>query len=73
MVRWLPKRKGEVEQVDKYRLADYLAELLVLGDSPLVGKTWEQSRVSRETKVELSNLIREGKAVAFHQTQYPRA
>ena len=63
--RWLlPKREGETEQVDKYRLADYLAELQVLGDSPLVGKTWEQSKVSRETKVELSNLMREGRAVA---------
>jgi di/tricarboxylate transporter len=63
--RWLlPKRKGEAEQVDKYRLDDYLAELQVLGDSPLVGKTWEQSKVSRETKVELSNLIREGRTVA---------
>ncbi|MFC2023082.1 SLC13 family permease [Chloroflexota bacterium] len=63
--RWLlPKRKGEPEQVDKYLLADYLAELHVLGNSTLVGKTWEQSRVSRETGVELSNLMREERAVA---------
>lgn len=63
--RWLlPKRKGEPEQVDKYRLADYLAELQVLGDSLLVGKTWEQGRVSRDTGIELSNLMREGKAVS---------
>ena len=62
--RWLlPKRKGEEEQVDKYRLDDYLAELQVLGDSSLVDKTWEQSKISRETKVELSNLLREGSAV----------
>ena len=63
--RWLlPKRKGEPEQVDKYRLMDYLAELHVLGDSLLAGKTWEQGKVSRDTGVELSNLIREGKAVS---------
>ncbi len=63
--RWLlPKRKGEPEKVDKYRLADYLAELQVLGNSPLVGKTWEQGRVSRDTGIELSNLMREGKAVS---------
>jgi len=63
--RWLlPKRKGEPEQVDKYRLTDYLAELHVLGDSVLAGKTWEQGRVRRDTGVELSNLIREGKAVS---------
>jgi len=63
--RWLiPKRTGEIEKVDKYRLADYLAELLVTAGSPLIGKTWEQSKMSRETKVELSNLLREGKAVS---------
>jgi len=63
--RWLmPKRTGEMEKVDKYRLADYLAELLVTAKSPLIGKTWEQSKMSRETKVELSNLLREGKAVS---------
>ena len=63
--RWLlPRRKGEPEQVDKYRLADYLAELQVLGESLLAGKTWEQARVSRDTGAELSNLIRDGKAVS---------
>jgi di/tricarboxylate transporter len=62
--RWLlPKRKAEEEQVDKYRLADYLAELQVMGTSSLVGKTWEQNRVSHKNQVELSNLIRDGKAV----------
>jgi di/tricarboxylate transporter len=63
--RWLlPKRKVAEEQVDKYRLADYLAELQVLGSSSLVGKTWEQNKVSQKAKVELANLIREGKAVS---------
>ncbi|MFC2006903.1 SLC13 family permease, partial [Chloroflexota bacterium] len=66
--RWLlPKRKGEVNQVDKYRLADYTAELQVLGDSLLIGKTWKESKISHETKVDLSNLMREGKPVARPQ------
>ena len=64
MTRWLPKRRGEVEQVDKYRLADYLAELRVTQKSPLIGKTWEQSKVSRDTKVELTNLFRGEKAAS---------
>ena len=63
--RWLlPKREGEAEQIDKYRLADYLAELQVLANSSLVGRTWEQSKVTRLTTIELSNLMREGRAVA---------
>ncbi|MFC1865023.1 SLC13 family permease [Chloroflexota bacterium] len=66
--RWLlPKRKGEVNQVDKYRLADYTAELQVLGNSPLIGKPWKESKISRETKVDLSNLMREGKPVVRPQ------
>ncbi|MFC2072899.1 SLC13 family permease [Chloroflexota bacterium] len=66
--RWLlPKRKGEINQVDKYRLADYTAELQVLGNSPLIGKTWEESKISHETKVGLSNLMREGKPVVRPQ------
>jgi len=62
---WLiPKRSGEIEKVDKYRLDDYLAEFLVTADSSLVGKTWEQSKMDQKTKVKLSNLLREDKAVS---------
>jgi di/tricarboxylate transporter len=62
---WLiPKRSGEIEKVDKYRLDDYLAEFLVIADSSLVGKTWEQSKMDQKTKVKLSNLLREDKAVS---------
>ena len=50
--QWLlPRRKEGIEQVDKYRLADYLAEMLVLGGSPLVGHTWGKSKVGRDTKM----------------------
>jgi di/tricarboxylate transporter len=66
--RWLlPKRKGEAEQVDKYQLADYMAELQVQGNSALVGQTWSQSKASREAMIELTNLVREDKAVARPQ------
>ena len=65
VARWLmPKRTGEIEKVDKYRLADYLTELLVTANSPLIGKTWEKSKMRKETKVELANLLREEKAVS---------
>ncbi|UCC17895.1 MAG: SLC13 family permease [Dehalococcoidales bacterium] len=63
--RWLlPKRKGETDQVDKYRLADYQAEFQVQGDSILIGKTWEENKIPKESGVELTNLLREGKAVS---------
>jgi di/tricarboxylate transporter len=60
----LPVRKGEAEQIDRYRLVDYLVELQVTEKSPLIGQTWEKSRVGDETKVELSNLLRGTKAVS---------
>lgn len=63
--RWLlPKRKSAGSQMDKYRLADYQAELMVLGDSSLIGNTWEENKVSGSTGTELANLIREGKEVS---------
>ena len=60
----LPVRKGEAEHVDKYRLVDYLAELQVTDKSPLLGQTWETSKVGDETKVELANLLREARPVS---------
>lgn len=60
----LPKRRREAEQIDKYRLADYLVEMRVRDKSPLIGKVWETSKVSRETEVELTNLFRDDKATS---------
>lgn len=60
----LPVRKGEAEQVDKYRLVDYLAELQVTEKSALIGQTWETSKVGEETKVDLANLMRGTRAVS---------
>jgi di/tricarboxylate transporter len=66
---WLiPKRAGEIEKVDKYRLDDYLTELLVTANSPLVGKTWDKSKMDQKAKVKLSNLLREDKAVSSPRT-----
>jgi len=67
VTRWLlPKRKGEAQQVDKYRLADYLAELRVQEESLLVGQTWREAVVAQrgkarkapEARVELVKLVR---------------
>ena len=60
----LPKRRKEAEQIDKYRLADYLAEMRVREKSPLIGKVWETSKVRREVEVELTNLFRDDKATS---------
>jgi di/tricarboxylate transporter len=62
--RLLPKRRTVAEQVDKYRLADYLTELKVGEKSPLIGKTWDKRRASRDTKVELIKVLRGDRPVS---------
>jgi di/tricarboxylate transporter len=62
--RWLlPKRRGTIQRVDKYRLSDYLAEFRVGRDSPLVGKTWEGSDIAKEQDIQLIKMIRGDQAV----------
>lgn len=60
----LPTRKGETDQIDRYRLADYFAELQVSEKSPLLGKYWEETGVTADTKVDLVNFFRGDKAVS---------
>jgi di/tricarboxylate transporter len=57
--KWfLPKRRGEYQQLDKYRLVDYLIELRVKKKSPLIDQTWEKSKPSDIKEVNLIKLIR---------------
>ena len=58
----LPQREGTYQQIDKYRLVDYLAELKVKKDSPLVDKTWTESRTKNIRDINLIKLIRKEKA-----------
>ena len=59
----IPKRKGTLQHIDKYRLADYLVELTVTEESPLVGQKWEEIK-DKEVKIcDLIQLIRAKKAV----------
>jgi di/tricarboxylate transporter len=54
----LPKRGSAVEQVDKYRLADYMAELTVKEKSPLIGKTWSECEAKAESEARLIKMLR---------------
>ncbi len=58
----LPKRKGEYQQLDKYRLVDYLIELRVKKKSPLIGTTWAQSKPDDIKEIDLIKIIRGKKA-----------
>lgn len=58
----LPKRKGEYQQIDKYRLVDYLAEFRVKKMSPLVNTAWEKDRPKDLADIDLIKIIRGNKA-----------
>lgn len=63
VANWLlPKRKGEYQQIDKYRLVDYLAEFRVKKKSPLVNTTWESDRPKDLSTIDLIKIIRGKKA-----------
>jgi di/tricarboxylate transporter len=63
--RWLlPKRNVAAEEVDKYRLADYLAELRVAEQSPLVGQKWDKRKASKGANIDLIKIIRGDKPVS---------
>ncbi|MBW2560787.1 MAG: anion permease [Deltaproteobacteria bacterium] len=58
----IPKREGADEQIDKYRLADYLSEMRVTSDSPLAGKRWREIDSKDLSDIDLIKIIRGGKA-----------
>jgi di/tricarboxylate transporter len=59
----IPKRKSAFQHIDKYRLADYLAELTVTEGSPLIGQKCEQIKDKEIKKINLIQLIRGKRAV----------
>ena len=60
----LPKRKGKYQKTDKYRLADYLGELRLKGNSQLLGKRWNELEKKAVKDILLIRLIRADKAVS---------
>ena len=60
--KWvLPDRIGEYQQIDKYRLVDYLMELRVKKGSILINKIWQSLTGSEVKEIDLIKLIRSEK------------
>jgi len=58
----LPRREGTYQQTDKYLLSDYLVELTVKKNSPLIAGTWEKGTSKDGTDINLIKIIRGRKA-----------
>lgn len=56
--RMLPTRGGEDSLTEQYHIRDYISELLVLPDSPLVGKTLGESGINTELELNVIGIVR---------------
>jgi di/tricarboxylate transporter len=60
----LPRRRGDFQKKDKYRLADYLGEFSLDPKSSLIGKRWDGLDAESRPGIKLIKVLREGKAVS---------
>lgn len=57
---FLPSRGGEESLTEQYHIREYVSELLVLPDSPLVGKTLDEANINTELELNVLGIIRDG-------------
>lgn len=56
--RMLPARGGEESLTDQYHIRDYISELFVLPNSPLVGKTLDEAGINTELELNVLGIVR---------------
>ncbi len=61
----LPERPAAADVAEKYQLRDYLAEVVVLENSPLVGKTLAESGLSRRFDIHVLEILRDGQRLSY--------
>ncbi|MDT5156968.1 MAG: hypothetical protein QOH51_1325 [Acidobacteriota bacterium] len=57
-LRLLPARGGAVSLMDQYQMREYISEVIVLKDSPLVGKTLAEGNLSAMLDLTVIGIIR---------------
>ena len=57
-LRLLPSRGGEESLTEQYRIREYISEVIVLPDSPFVGKTLDEAEINRELDLSVVGIIR---------------
>lgn len=56
--KMLPTRGGEDSFTDQYHIREYISEVIVLSNSPLVGKTLGEANINRELDLSVVGIIR---------------
>ena len=62
--RMLPNRGGEDSFTEQYHIREYTSELLVLPDSPLVGKTLGEAKLNADLDLHILGIARSGQTIA---------
>jgi di/tricarboxylate transporter len=57
-LRLLPRRGGSESLAEQYQIREYMSEVIVLPESPLVGKTLAEARVSDELDLTVVGILR---------------
>ena len=60
----LPERHAEPEITKVYQLKEYLTEVIVLPDSPLVGKSVIESHLRKQFDIDVWEVLRDGQKLA---------
>jgi di/tricarboxylate transporter len=55
---FLPNRGGEDSLTEQYQMREYVSELLVLPDSPIVGKTLGETNISTDLELTVLGIVR---------------
>lgn len=57
-LRLLPRRGGSDSLTEQYQIREYMSEVIVMPESPLVGKTLSEARVSDELDLTVVGILR---------------
>lgn len=63
-VRLIPERARTGELTNRYAMAEYLTDIVLLPDSPSIGDTVAESTLAREMDIDILEVIRNGRRVA---------
>jgi di/tricarboxylate transporter len=62
--RMLPTRDGGgTSLADQYQIREYISELIVLPESPLVGKTLAEANINKSLELNVIGIVREGERI----------
>src|SRR5687768_3005937 len=61
--KMLPNRGGEEALADQYHIREYISELLVLPESPLVGKSLGEANINTNLELNVLGIVRGGERI----------